>query len=54
MVEETKSRTPTKQMSLFDSREQDVLDTLRSLDVDGLTPIAALNELARLREKLNG
>jgi DNA mismatch repair protein MutS len=54
MVEETKSRTPTKQMSLFDSREQDVLDALRSLDVEGLTPIAALNELAKLREKLNG
>jgi DNA mismatch repair protein MutS len=52
MVEETKSRTPTKQMSLFDSREQDVLDALRGLDTDGLTPIGALNELARLKQKL--
>lgn len=52
MVEETKSHTPSRQMSLFDSREQDVLDALRSLDLDGLTPIAALNELAKLREKL--
>jgi DNA mismatch repair protein MutS len=54
MVEETKTHTPTRQMSLFDSREQDVLDAIRSLEVEGLTPIAALNELARLREKLNG
>ncbi|HEX7192032.1 MAG TPA: DNA mismatch repair protein MutS [Thermoanaerobaculia bacterium] len=53
MVEETKTRTPSRQMSLFDSREQDVLDAIRSLEVEGLTPIAALNELARLREKLN-
>jgi DNA mismatch repair protein MutS len=52
MVEETKSRTPSKQMSLFDSREQDVLDAVRALDVDALTPIAALNELARLVERL--
>ena len=52
MVEETKSRTPSKQMSLFDSREQDVLDAVRALDVDALTPIGALNELARMREKL--
>jgi DNA mismatch repair protein MutS len=52
MVEETKSRTPTKQMSLFDSREQDVLDAIRGVDVEGLTPIAALNELARLKQKL--
>jgi DNA mismatch repair protein MutS len=54
MVEETKSHTPTKQMSLFDSREQDVLDSIRALDVEGITPMAALNELARLREKLGG
>jgi DNA mismatch repair protein MutS len=53
MVEETKSHTPTRQMSLFDSREQDVLDAIRSLDTDGLTPISALNELARLKQKLD-
>ena len=52
MVEETKSRNPTRQMSLFDSREQDVLDAVRGLEVEGLTPIAALNELARLKQRL--
>ena len=60
MVEETKhalseangSRTPVKQMSLFDSRERDVIDALRVLQPDAMTPIQALNALEQLKEKL--
>jgi len=55
MVEETRSGAPkaTRQLALFDSREQDVLDALRSLQLDALTPLQALNELAKLKEKLD-
>ncbi|MGZ7042661.1 MAG: MutS-related protein, partial [Thermoanaerobaculia bacterium] len=52
MVEETRGRTPTRQLALFDTREQDVLDSLRTIEVDALTPIQALNELHKLKEKL--
>jgi len=52
MVEETRGKTPTRQLALFDTREQEVLDALRGIEVDGLTPIQALNALHRLIEKL--
>jgi len=54
MVEETRPRAAkaTRQLALFDSREQDVLDALRTLQLDALTPLQALNELAKLKEKL--
>jgi DNA mismatch repair protein MutS len=54
MVEETRPHAPkaTRQLALFDSREQDVLDALRSLQLDALTPLQALNELAKLKERL--
>jgi DNA mismatch repair protein MutS len=52
MVEETRGRAPSRQLALFDTREQEVLDALRAIEVDGLTPIQALNELHRLKEKL--
>src|SRR3954451_4275541 len=54
MVEETRPHAPklTRQLALFDSREQDVLDALRTLQLDALTPLQALNELAKFKEKL--
>jgi DNA mismatch repair protein MutS len=53
LVEETRGRSPsTKQMSLFDSREHDVASALRSLQLEAMTPIQALNELARLKQRL--
>src|SRR5204863_4527557 len=54
LVEETRTtpRPPTRQLSLFDRREQDVLDRVRSLQLDALTPLQALNELAKLKETL--
>jgi len=55
LVEETRGRsTPsTRQLSLFDSREHDVAAALRALQLDALTPIQALNELARLKQRLD-
>src|SRR5204863_1635348 len=55
LVEETRRRgpsAPAAQLGLFSPREQEVIDALRALDCDALTPIQALNELARLKEKL--
>ncbi len=57
VVEETRKRAgmpPTRQLGLFagDPREQDVLESLRALEVEALTPIQALNELAKLKERL--
>jgi len=57
VVEETRKRAgmpPTRQLGLFggDPREQDVLGSLRALEVEALTPIQALNELAKLKERL--
>ncbi len=38
------------QLSLFQQQEQRLRHRLRSLELEQLTPIEALNELARLRE----
>ena len=58
VVAETQRRTglPVRQLGLFggDPREQDALAALRAIDVEALTPIQALNELAKLQEKLRG
>jgi len=55
MVEETRPHVPrsTRQMSLFDSREQDVLDALRTIDVNSLSPLEALNRLHDLKSRLD-
>jgi DNA mismatch repair protein MutS len=55
MVEETRTRgpaAPSRQMALFDTREQEVLDAIRALQVDTLSPLEALNMLHRLRSGL--
>jgi DNA mismatch repair protein MutS len=54
VVEETSrgSGPPSQQLSLFDSRERDVLDALRVMQPEAMTPLQALNELQRLKEKL--
>ncbi len=54
LVEETRGRArpASRQLSLFDSRERDVVDAVRDLQPEAMTPIQALNELQRLKEKL--
>ncbi|MFM7057003.1 MAG: DNA mismatch repair protein MutS [Planctomycetota bacterium] len=43
-----------RQKSLFESPEDPVLDELRNLQVDHLTPLQALQELHRIRQQLTG
>jgi DNA mismatch repair protein MutS len=56
VVAETQQRTgssPIRQLGLFaDALEMDVIQALRAADVDAMTPIEALNEIARLKSKL--
>jgi DNA mismatch repair protein MutS len=53
VVAETSKRPPVRQLGLFgDAAEIDVINALRAADVDAMTPIEALNELARLKGKL--
>jgi DNA mismatch repair protein MutS len=55
VVEETRRRGPspqTRQLGLFNSSEQGIIDTLRALEVDSLTPRDALNALYELKQKL--
>jgi len=42
------------QLDLFRGQEEVVVDALRRLDLDTLTPLAALNVLASLRARLEG
>jgi DNA mismatch repair protein MutS len=55
LVEQTQKRpgTVTRQLSLFDSREREAVSELRSLELDTLSPIEALNELHRIRKRLD-
>ena len=41
-----------KQLALFEEEEHPVIDELRQMNVNEMTPMAALQELHRLREKL--
>ncbi len=55
VVEETRRRGPapaTRQLGLFNSTEQSIIDALRTLDVDTLSPRDALNALYELKQKL--
>jgi DNA mismatch repair protein MutS len=55
VVEETRRRGPkpaTTQLGLFSSKEQSIIDALRELDLNSLTPIEAMNRLYELKTKL--
>jgi DNA mismatch repair protein MutS len=55
IVEETRRRGPapgTRQLGLFNSTEQSIIDSLRTIDVDTLSPRDALNALYELKQKL--
>ncbi len=55
VVEETRRRGPkpaVTQLGLFSSREQGVIDALREMTLDSLTPIEAMNRLYELKQKL--
>jgi DNA mismatch repair protein MutS len=42
------------QLSLFENISEDVVEELKGLDVNALTPLEALNKLAQLKKRLNG
>ena len=48
------SRSPNAQLDLFRGQGELVLDALSRVDVDHLTPLAALQLLASLRHRLRG
>jgi DNA mismatch repair protein MutS len=55
VVEETRRRGPapaTRQLGLFSSREQGIIDALREIDLNALTPIEAMNRLYELKKTL--
>jgi DNA mismatch repair protein MutS len=55
VVEETRRRGPapaTRQLGLFSSKEQSIIDALRELDLNALTPIEAMNRLYELKKSL--
>ncbi|HEY0370908.1 MAG TPA: DNA mismatch repair protein MutS [Thermoanaerobaculia bacterium] len=54
LVEETRRKGPaTKQLGLFSSKEQGIVDTIRSVDLDTLSPRDALNVLYELKQRLD-
>jgi DNA mismatch repair protein MutS len=55
VVEETRRRgpaAPVRQLGLFGAREQDVLDALRALSIDTISPLDALKKLDELKRRL--
>ncbi|HYI09389.1 MAG TPA: DNA mismatch repair protein MutS [Thermoanaerobaculia bacterium] len=53
LVEETRRRSPaTRQLGLFNSKEQTIIEALRALDIDSMAPREALNALYELKQKL--
>ncbi len=53
VVEETRPRGPgTRQLGLFSTREQGIVDAVREVDLDTLSPREALNVLYELKQKL--
>jgi len=55
VVEETRRRGPapaTRQLGLFSSREQGIIDALREIDLNALTPLEAMNRLYELKKTL--
>jgi DNA mismatch repair protein MutS len=53
LVEETRRKgPPTRQLGLFSSKEQGIVDAIRSVDLDTLSPRDALNVLYELKQRL--
>ena len=46
------NRQKSRQLSLFELPEDPLLDEIRNLEVNGMTPLEAMQELDRLRQQL--
>ena len=51
-IPERKTKSRDRQLTLFIEPDHPVIEKLRSLDIEQLTPIAALQKLNELRESL--
>ena len=45
-------RRKSRQLSLFELPEDPLLDEIRKMEVDGMTPLEAMQQLYRLRQEL--
>ena len=52
IARDRRAKTPAPQLGLFSPREERIVDELRALDVERMTPMDALNALARLSSRL--
>jgi hypothetical protein len=52
IARDRRATTPPPQLGLFSPRDERVIDELRALDVERMTPMDALNALARLAARL--
>jgi DNA mismatch repair protein MutS len=52
IARDRRATTPPPQLGLFSPRDERVIDELRALDVERMTPMEALNALARLAARL--
>lgn len=53
-VMEKPEKAEDTQLSLFGNISEDVVEELKGLDVNALTPLEALNKLAQIKKRLNG
>ena len=52
MPQRETNRQKSRQLSLFELPEDPLLDEIRNLEVNGMTPLEAMQELDRLRQQL--
>jgi DNA mismatch repair protein MutS len=53
-IPQRKKQSKDKQLSLFAPEPHPVVEELKALNLDELTPLAALQELHRLRKRITG
>ena len=51
IARDRRAKTPAPQLGLFSSHDERVVDELRALDLERMTPMDALNALARLKQE---
>ena len=52
IARDRRTKTPAPQLGLFSQKDERIVDELRTLDVERMTPMDALNALARLAARL--
>jgi hypothetical protein len=52
IARDRRARTPAPQLGLFSPRDERIVDEIRALDIEHMTPMDALNALARIAARL--